>query len=607
MGFWGGIGNRVRGALRWDKEKVVLNLAKGGTASSYPSTGFDLLQAYGYDVLSDYLKLEHDLMSRYVDYEEMDDYPELATAIDIYADDATQTDSMMNKTLWVDAPDKTVQAVLTDLYDKRLRMEEEAWSICRTLVKYGNNYEELLVAQNGVVGTNFLPPPTMRRIEGRRGELFGFVQDFKGRFGYSPDEFKQLLTQRMGSQSNRAFDKYAALEDWEVVHMRLRSKHRRAIYGFSTLEPARWIWKRLMLLEDAAMVYRLQRAPERYAFYVDVGDMPPKEAMAHLHKVRQQYKKTKFYNPQTGKLDLKYNPLSQDEDFFLPIRKGVQGSKIEVLSGPNWQHMDDINYFRLKLFASIKVPKAYLGYDSATGKSTGANDDVRFARTVLRTQRELRNGLKKIGRVHLAALGINPGAVDYEVNMTVPSSIFELAQLEVRNAKADFAGRMSQFVSLHWILQKVFALSEEDIKFVIKERHEEALLDAEVQAKAMGMQLDVQNQGQQQAMDMQQQGQQAISNAVKAEPGTKKAEDAHARLREFTQASRLWSQIRQGKNFQPIHEQELFHGNRDHERKMEDKLGWMQENGMRQNKNLEDLGGLLRELTHSRSRPGNSQ
>jgi hypothetical protein len=436
--------------------------------------------------------------------------------------------------------------------------------------------------------------------------LFGFVQDFKGRFGYSPDEFKQLLTQRMGSQSNRAFDKYAALEDWEVVHMRLRSKHRRAIYGFSTLEPARWIWKRLMLLEDAAMVYRLQRAPERYAFYVDVGDMPPKEAMAHLHKVRQQYKKTKFYNPQTGKLDLKYNPLSQDEDFFLPIRKGVQGSKIEVLSGPNWQHMDDINYFRLKLFASIKVPKAYLGYDSATGKSTGANDDVRFARTVLRTQRELRNGLKKIGRVHLAALGINPGAVDYEVNMTVPSSIFELAQLEVRNAKADFAGRMSQFVSLHWILQKVFALSEEDIKFVIKERHEEALLDAEVQAKAMGMQLDVQNQGQQQAMDMQQQGQQAISNAVKAEPGTKKAEDAHARLHDFTKASRLWSQIRQGKNFQPIHEQELFHGNRDHERKMEDKLGWMQENGMRQNKNLEDLGGLLRELTHSRSRPGNS-
>lgn len=152
MGFFGNVSGRVRNLLRWDKEQIVISLAKGSTASSYPQTGFDLLQAYGYDVLSDYLKLEHDLMSRYVDYEEMDDDPILATALDVYADDATQVESLQGKAVWVDSPDKTVQTILEDLFWRRLRIDEEIWSIARTLAKYGQDYEEMLVTQDGVVG-----------------------------------------------------------------------------------------------------------------------------------------------------------------------------------------------------------------------------------------------------------------------------------------------------------------------------------------------------------------------------------------------------------------------------------------------------------------------
>jgi len=597
MGFWGDIGHRVRGLLRWDKEQVVLNLAKGGTASGYPQTGFDLLQAYGHDVLSDYLKMEHDLMSRFVDYEEMDDYPELASAIDIYADDATQTESLQNRAVWIDSPDKTVQTILEDLFWRRLRIDEEIWEMARTLVKYGNNYEELLVTNDGLVGTNFLPPPTMRRIEGRRGELFGFIQDYKGRFGYSPDEFKQLLTQRMAGGSGQQ-QKYAALEDWEVSHMRLRSKHRRAIYGYSVLEPARWIWKRLMLLEDAAMVYRLQRAPQRYAFYIDVGDMPPKEAMAFLHKIRQQYKKTKFYNPQTGKLDLKFNPLSQDEDFFVPVRKGVQQTKIDVVGSPSWQHMEDIEYFKLKLYAAIKVPKVYLGSEAPRAKGVLSQEDVRFARTVLRLQRELRNGMKKMARVHLAALNINPGAVDYDIHMTTPSSIFELAQLEVRNARADFAGRMNQFVSLHWILQKIFGLSDTEIEYIIKERHQEQLADAEIQAKSMGLQMDVQNQGaiQQQAAQAEIQTRQASAQQQMEPQQGQAAEDLRRRIRDMGSLSRTWTQTRQNLGYRPITEQELFAGNRDHEKLVEDNLDKIMgaNNGMV--KRLGELGQVINEL-----------
>lgn len=598
MGFFGAVGQRVRGLLQWDKERVVLSLAKGGTASTFPQTGFDLLQSYGYDVMSDYLKLEHDLMSRFVDYEEMDEYGELATALDIYADDATQTESLNNKVVWADSGDRTVKEVLNDLLNSRLRLgDEEAFSMARTLAKYGSEYEEMIVTNDGLVALNFLPPATMRRIEGRRGELFGFVQDFKGRMGYSPDEFKQLLAQRVsgGGDLGQA-DRLTALEDWEVCHMRLRTKQRRSIYGSGVLEPARWVWKRLMLLEDASLVYKLQRSPQRYAFYVDVGDMPPREAFAYLNKFRQMYKKQKFINPTTGKLDLKYAAHGNDEDFFVPIRKGVQATKIDVLNGPMWDNTELMEYFRLKMFGAIKVPKNYLGFDAPTGKSTASSEDVRFARTVMRLQRELRNGFSKMSRVHLAALNINPASVDYEIYMTVPSSVFELAQLEVRNAKADFAARMSQFVSMHWILEKIFGLSSEEIEYIIKERHEEQLADAEIQAKAMGM--NAQEQGNVQMQQQMQQAQlgQAAANLSNAEPGTKKQEDASRRLRELASMSRIWPLRRQQLGYRPITERELFQGNRDHEKRLEDNMDKIMSENEDMAERLDDLKGLVNEI-----------
>jgi hypothetical protein len=323
--------------------------------------------------------------------------------------------------------------------------------------------------------------------------------------------------------------------------------------------------------------------------------------MAFLHKIRQQYKKTKFYNPQTGKLDLKYNPLSQDEDFFVPVRKGVQQTKIDVVGSPSWQHMEDIEYFKLKLYAAIKVPKVYLGSEAPRAKGVLSQEDVRFARTVLRLQRELRNGMKKMARVHLASLNINPSAVDFEIHMTTPSSIFELAQLEVRNAKADFAGRMQQFVSLHWILQKVFGLSEEEIEYIIKERHQEQLSDAEIQAKAMGLQMDVQNQGavQQQAAQAEIQTQQQAAQqqmAAAAGGSTQASEDLRAAFRAQGALSRRWPQMRQHLGYKPITEQELFQGNRDHEKLVEDNLETIMGSNTETARRLGELGQLLNEV-----------
>ena len=486
-GFIGSVGNALRQLWRTDPGTPPVELAKG---DMFPrGQPADLFSIYGYDTVVQYLKLDQDLLSRYVDYEEMDDYGEISSAIDIYADDCTQADSQLKRVVWATAPDRTVQELLDDLYHRTLQLDDEAWSIARTTVKYGNDYEELLVTDEGVKGLLYLPPATVRRIEGPKGQLFGFIQDFRGKFNFTPQDYLRLLRSRYGSGAGsdaslidttkeESPENTPVLEDWEVVHFRLMSKQRRATYGTSPLDAARWIFKRLVLLEDTALIYRLNRSPERRAFYVDVGDLPPREALAYVNQVRQNHRKKKFFNPTTGKLDIRYQAVGSDDDFYVPTRKGQDGSRIEILQSPSWQSMEDITYFQDKLWASIKIPKAYLGKEEGVIRSTLSSQDVRFARTVLRVQRALISGFHRIGRVHLAALKIPPDQVPFKVNMTVPSAIFELAQIEVMNARADLAQRMQTFVSGYWILSELFGLDDDSIKTIMKQKREEQISQA---------------------------------------------------------------------------------------------------------------------------------
>lgn len=488
MGFFNDIGVRIEKFWRKDKEVQATKLARGNTAARMATDG-----GYGYGQLTDFasfLSPETDLLSRYGDYEQMNQYPELAAVLDIFADDSTQTDSQNNKTVWVTAADESVQTILMNMLHKNLRIDDEMWEISRTLVMYGNDFEELLVTNEGVVGLNFLPPISVRRIEDCYGALIGFIQSYSGQVSYSHQEFDVLMDERMKALKKDCIDgrvvsapEAVAFEDWEVVHFRIRGAVRRSVYGQSVLEPARWIWNRLRMLEDSAVLFRLQKAIERYAFYVDVGNMPAQEALAYVNRIRQQYRKKRFVNPTTGKLELSFDPATPDEDFFVPAREGRDSTRIEVVSAPQWQHMDDIEYFRDKLFSAVKVPKAYLGQEQDVNRATLSGQDVQFARSVLRVQRELKNGVRKICRVHLAALKIDPVSTEYELWMTVPSAIFELAQIEVRSARADLADRMGEFVSLRWTLRNIFGMSDQEIETVIEERGEDAKRTARVNAE----------------------------------------------------------------------------------------------------------------------------
>lgn len=444
--------------------------------------------------LQDYTRIEQDLIARYVDYEDQDESPLISSAYDIYSDDATQTDSLHNQSIWVEADDEDIRKDLDYMLHHTLKVEERIWADTRTLVKYGNNYSELVVRdKEGVLAMNFLPPPTVRRIEipaeigkffaemrhSATNETMGFIYDPKGIFKISTKDFIGELCRRMEgkldiSPTEDSPNKTTAVfESWEIVHMRLLGKQPDSIYGYGVGEPARWLYKRLVLLEDSIILHRLTRAPSRYAFYVDVSGVPPQETNAYLQRVRQGMKRQKFVNPSTGKLDLRYDPLSPDQDFFLGTRDGKDSTRIEPLAGPVYDAIEDIKYFENKLFAALKVPKPFLTYEESTAKTHLSAEDARFARTILRVQREVKGGYKKVCGVHLAARGINPNSVDFSIEMTMPSAIFELAQLEIRNAELELANNFETWAPRTWIMNHILGFSDEQITQMNKLRQQE--------------------------------------------------------------------------------------------------------------------------------------
>jgi hypothetical protein len=459
----------IRSVFRRQRERIDKAAEQAATGEPL---GLDLYNYYGLDAIGDYLRVDQDLVARYLDYNEMLTYPEIAAAVDLYAEDATQPNTMSGETVWIESDDEEVREDLNRMLKKRLDIENEIWGIAKGLCTYGNDFEEILVTEKeGVVGLHYLPPETMRRVEGHHSQLLGFIQDPAGQYRIQPQEFEDLLKKKRQTPAGTV-----VFEDWQVVHFRLQSKFRQSPYGVSVLEPARWIWKRLLLLEDAMMIYRLTRAPSRYAFYVDIGEMPPRQAMRYMEQIRQRFRKKRFVNPVTGKLDMRFSPLSQDEDFYVPVRGNRESTRIDVLQGPDFPgSIDDVLYLYRKLLTALKIPPAFLGVEEqVSAKNVLAHEDVRFARGVLRIQRELRNGLKKVCNIHLASRNIDPESVDYDVFMTVPSGIYELAQMEIRKARVEFAEMLGEWVSKRWIMREILGFSDDQIDQLMRERAQEA-------------------------------------------------------------------------------------------------------------------------------------
>ena len=130
-------------------------------------------------------------------------------------------------------------------------------------------------------------------------------------------------------------------------------------------------------MEDAMLVYRVIRSPERRVFYIDIGNIPPENVSDYMNQAKDSLKRQAIIDKNNGKVDLRYNPYSVDEDYFIPVRGGESGTRIETLAGgTNTTAIEDVEYIQKKLFSALKIPKAYLGYDEDIGaKATLAQED----------------------------------------------------------------------------------------------------------------------------------------------------------------------------------------------------------------------------------------
>ena len=253
-----------------------------------------------------------------------------------------------------------------------------------------------------------------------------------------------------------------------MAHFRILGNDKHAPYGTSVLEASRRIYRQLILLEDAMMAYRIVRASERRMFKIDVGGIPPQEVEQYMQKVMTQMKRHQVVDPTTGRVDLRYNPLSIEEDYYIPIRGGQSNTDISNLPGSSYNGgIDDVKYLRDKLFAALKVPQSYLtmGEGASTDdKGTLAQKDVRFARTIQRLQRVVVTELEKIGMIHLFTLGYrDDDLLSFSLQLNNPSKIAELQEIEIWKSRFEIAGAATEgYYSKRWIAENLLGMSEEE-------------------------------------------------------------------------------------------------------------------------------------------------
>ena len=380
-------------------------------------------------------------LQRYIDFDQMEYEPIIASALDIYADEMT-TSSPMQPLLNIHCQNEEIKIILNSLFHNILNVEHNIFNWCRTLCKYGDYILYLDIDdKTGIENVISLPLREVERLEGE-------------------DKTNPNYVQYQWNSAGLTF------ENWQIAHFRVLGNDKHAPYGTSVLDPSRRIFRQLSLLEDAMMAYRIVRSPERRVFYVDVGNMAPNNVEQYMQKVMTSMKRNQVVDADSGRVDLRYNPMSVDEDYFIPTRGG-QSTKVESLPGGTYTgDIDDVKYLKDKLFSALKIPQSYLfrGEGADEDKATLAQKDIRFARTIQRLQRVVITELEKIAIIHLFTLGYRENdLISFKLSMNNPSKIAELQDLEQWRTKFDVATAASEgFFSKRWIAENLFSISEEE-------------------------------------------------------------------------------------------------------------------------------------------------
>ena len=438
------------------------------------------------------------------DYEAMDSDPLVASALDIYADETTLK-SEYGDILTINSDNNQIHDILHNLYYDILNIEFNLYPWTRNLCKYGDFFLKLDISEKfGITNVEPLSSYDVNRVEGEDPE-----NPYYTRFVLESGDIRQT-NQGMKTE----------FENYEIAHFRMISDSNFLPYGRSMLEGGRKVWKQLSLMEDAMLIHRIMRAPEKRIFNIDIGNIPPAEVDQYMQKIVGQMKKAPVIDENSGQYNLKYNMQNITEDFFLPVRGGDSGTKIENLAGLEYQTTEDIEYLRNKLLASLKIPQPFYGYaEKATeSKATLAAEDVRFARTIERIQRILVSELTKIGIVHLYSQGYTDAdLVDFEIELTNPSKIYEQEKLELLGQRITAFNDLTaenSVTSKKWAYKQIFGFSDEELK----EFENQIVEDKKTEFRYESIKTEG-NDPKQAAIDAQEQGEEELASRTVTELG----------------------------------------------------------------------------------------
>jgi hypothetical protein len=416
---------------------------------------------------------EPNRISAFYDYESMEYTPEISTALDIYAEEST-TPNQDGYILQIYSESKRIKSILVDLFNNNLDVNTNLQMWVRNMCKYGDNFVYLkLDPEKGVVGCLQLPNIEIERLE--RGM-----------------ETRSTNTTPSMKEKNLRFtwkNKDSEFNTWEIAHFRLLGDDRKLPYGTSMLEKARRIWKQLVLAEDAMLIYRTSRAPERRVFKVYVGNMDDKDVEAYVQRVANKFKRDQVVDSKSGNVDLRFNQMAVDQDYFIPVRDAAQTMPIETLAGAaNLSEIADIEYIQKKLLTALRIPKAYLGFEEPVGDGKNLSLlDIRFARTIHKIQKSVIAELNKIAIIHLFLLGFEDELQNFTLGLTNPSKQADLLMIEVWKERVllykDLVTEIPnslQPTSATWAKKHIFGFSDEEIKLELNQIRLERAVSAEL-------------------------------------------------------------------------------------------------------------------------------
>ena len=417
-------------------------------------------------------------LSAQYDYESMEYTPEISAALDIYAEESTTTNED-GFILQIYSESKRIKGVLADLFNNNLDINTNLPMWTRNTCKYGDNFVYLkLDPEKGVVGVQQLPT-----IEIERHEV-GVTAKISVDITKELDKDKKAL-HFTWKNKNMEF------QSWEIAHFRLLGDDRKLPYGTSMLEKARRIWKQLLLCEDAMLIYRTSRAPERKMFKVFVGNMNDDDVEAYVQRVANKFKREQIVDNKTGNVDMRFNQMAVDQDYFIPVRDPAAPDPISTLPGAtNLSEIADIEYIQKKLLTALRVPKAFLGFEEVVGDGKNlALQDIRFARTINRIQKSMIQELNKIAIVHLFLLGFEDELSNFTLGLTNPSTQADLLKVDIWKEKVllykdlvSDPGNGIQATSSTWAKKHIFGWSDEEVRLDLQQQRIERAVGEELKA-----------------------------------------------------------------------------------------------------------------------------